>query len=56
MVANEFGRLAQVIKGRVKATDTIKFILKSDIPVDRLKDVTYIKFVCQVRTEKEEQN
>eukprot|EP00956_Cyclotella_meneghiniana_P018032 scaffold29803_cov40-Cyclotella_meneghiniana.AAC.1 len=54
--ANEFGRLAQGIKGRVKATDTIKFIRKSDIPPDRLKDVTYIKFVCQVRTEKEEPN
>eukprot|EP00804_Cyclotella_cryptica_P017742 CCRYP_001167-RA/>CCRYP_001167-RA protein AED:0.39 eAED:0.39 QI:0/0/0/1/0/0/5/0/585 len=38
--ANEFGRLAQGIKGRVKATDTIKFIPKSDIPPDRLKDVT----------------
>eukprot|EP00804_Cyclotella_cryptica_P001048 CCRYP_008349-RA/>CCRYP_008349-RA protein AED:0.36 eAED:0.38 QI:0/0/0/1/0/0/3/0/608 len=54
--ANEFGRLAQGIKGRVKATDTIKFIPKSDIPPDRLKDVTYIKFVCQVRTEKDEPN
>eukprot|EP00804_Cyclotella_cryptica_P002446 CCRYP_019168-RA/>CCRYP_019168-RA protein AED:0.13 eAED:0.13 QI:0/0/0/1/0.5/0.4/5/0/1227 len=54
--ANEFGRLAQGIKGRVKATDTIKFIRKSDIPYDRLKDVTYIKFVCQVRTEKAEPN
>eukprot|EP00804_Cyclotella_cryptica_P025968 CCRYP_002793-RD/>CCRYP_002793-RD protein AED:0.25 eAED:0.25 QI:0/-1/0/1/-1/1/1/0/824 len=54
--ANEFGRLAQGIKGRVKATDTIKFIQKGDIPPDRLKDVTYLKFVCQVRTEKEEPN
>jgi hypothetical protein len=54
--ANEFGRLAQGIKGRVKATDTIKFIRKGDIPPDRLKDVTYLKFVCQVRTEKEEPN
>ena len=54
--ANEFGRLAQGIKGRVKATDTIKFIRKSDIPLDRLKDVTYLKFVCTVRTEKEEPN
>jgi single-stranded DNA-binding protein len=54
--ANEFGRLAQGINGRVKATDTIKFIRKSEIPHDRLKDVTYIKFVCQVRTKKEEPN
>eukprot|EP00804_Cyclotella_cryptica_P008147 CCRYP_004624-RA/>CCRYP_004624-RA protein AED:0.13 eAED:0.13 QI:0/0/0/1/0/0/3/0/1209 len=54
--ANEFGRLAQGIKGRVKATVTIKFIHKSEIPADQLKDVTYIKFVCQVRTEKDEPN
>jgi hypothetical protein len=54
--ANEFGRLAQGIKGRVKATDTIKFMRKSEIPTDRLKDVTYIKFVCQVQTEKDEPN
>ena len=54
--ANEFGRLAQGIKGRVKATDTIKFIKKSEIPPDRLKDVTYLKFVCMVRTEKDEPN
>ena len=54
--ANEFGRLAQGIKGRVKATDTIKFIHKCEIPANQLKDVTYIKFVCQVRTEKDEPN
>ena len=54
--ANEFGRLAQGIKGRVKATDTIKFIRKNEIPADRLKDVTYLQFVCQVRTEKDEPN
>eukprot|EP00804_Cyclotella_cryptica_P017718 CCRYP_001158-RA/>CCRYP_001158-RA protein AED:0.36 eAED:0.36 QI:0/0/0/1/0/0/3/0/335 len=29
---------------------------ESDIPYDRLKNVTYIKFVCQVRTEKVEPN
>ena len=52
--ANECGRLAQGIKGRVKPTDTIKFIPKSKIPPDRLKDVTYIKFVCQVQTKKDE--
>ena len=54
--ANEFGWLAQGIKGRVKATDTIKFIRKSDIPYKRLKDVTYIKFVCEVQTEKAKPN
>jgi hypothetical protein len=50
--ADEFCRLAQGIGGRVKGTDTIKYIHKKDIPPDRLKDVTYIKFVCMVRTEK----
>jgi hypothetical protein len=32
----------------------MRFIHKHDIPVDRLKDVTYIKFVCTVRTEKKD--
>ena len=50
--ADEFGRLAQGIGGRIKGTDTIRFIHKHEIPADRLKDITYIKFVCNVRTEK----
>ncbi len=32
----------------------MRFIHKHEIPVDRLKDVTYIKFVCTVRTEKKD--
>ena len=52
--ADEFGRLAQGIKGRVKATDTIRFIHKHEVPADRFKDVTYIKFVCTIRTEKKD--
>ena len=54
--ANEFGRLAQGIGGRVKGTDTIRFIKKSEVPADRWRDITYIKFVCTVRTEKKEPN
>jgi hypothetical protein len=54
--ANEFDRLAQGKTGRVKATNTITFISKNDIPPERFKDVTYIRFVCQVRTEKKEPN
>ena len=50
--SNEFGRLAQGIEGRIKGTDTIRFIHKHEIPADRFKDVTYIKFVCTIRTEK----
>ncbi len=34
----------------------MRFIHKREIPVDRLKDVTYIKFVCTVRTEKKDPN
>ncbi len=37
--ADEFGRLAQGIGGRIKGTDTMRFIHKREIPVDRLKDV-----------------
>jgi hypothetical protein len=37
--ANEFGRLAQGLKdGRVKGTDTIKFIHKDQVPAERIKD------------------
>jgi hypothetical protein len=34
----------------------MRFITKHEIPADRLKDVTYIKFVCAVRTEKKNPN
>ncbi len=50
--ANEFGRLAQGIGGRVKGTNTIFFIPKGKVPLDRRKDVSYGKFVCKVRPEK----
>ena len=54
--ANEFGRLAQGIGGRVKGTDTVKFIPKHQVPDERMKYVTYGQFVCNVRPEKEEKN
>jgi hypothetical protein len=41
--ANEFGRLAQGVGGRIDGTNTIFFVHKHEIPQDRLKDVTYIK-------------
>ena len=48
--ANEFGRLAQGLKdGRVKGTNTIKFIRKDQIPQDRRKDVTYGSFSCDMK-------
>ncbi len=52
LAADEFGRLAQGIGGRIKGTDTIRFIHKREIPADRLQDVTYIKFMCTMRTKK----
>ena len=54
--ANEFGRLAQGVGGRIKGTNTITFIRKSDVPHDRRKDVTYGQFVCTIRPEKEEKH
>ena len=55
--ANEFGRLANGVGGRIKnPTNTIKFIHKHEVPRDRRKDVTYGQFVCTVRPEKAESN
>ena len=54
LAATKFGQLAQGIDGRVKGMDTVRFIQKHEVPADRFKDVTYIKFVCQVRTEKKD--
>jgi hypothetical protein len=46
--ANEFGRLAQGVGKRIDGTNTIFFVHKHEIPQDRLKDVTYIKFVLSI--------
>ena len=54
--ANEFGRLANGVGGRVKGTNTIKFIQKRDTPHDRRKDVTYGQFVCTIQPKKAEQH
>eukprot|EP00804_Cyclotella_cryptica_P002421 CCRYP_004115-RA/>CCRYP_004115-RA protein AED:0.38 eAED:0.38 QI:0/0/0/1/0/0/2/0/346 len=54
--ANEFGRLAQGVGSRIKGTNTIRFIAKSNIPVEHRKDSTYGQFVCTVQPEKQEQN
>ena len=54
--ANEFGRLAQGDGGQIKGTNTIHFIQKDEIPLDWRRDVTFLKFVCMVRTEKAEPN
>ena len=46
--ANEFGRLANGVGGRIKGTNTIKFVRLSDIPKGRRRNVTYGQFVCTV--------
>jgi hypothetical protein len=52
--ANEFGRLAQGVRGRVTGTNTIFFIQKDHVPIDRRKDVTYGSFACELKQNKEE--
>ena len=55
--ANEFGHLANGVKGRIKnTTNTIRFIRRKDIPGYRRKGVTYGSFVCNVRNEKAEKD
>lgn len=51
-LSNEWGRLAQGNVHGVKATDTIDFIHKSKVPVDR--KVTYGSFVCDYRPLKDD--
>ena len=52
--ANEFGRLGNSVSGRIKGTNTIKFIRLQDVKKGRMKDVTYGKLLCLVRPEKAE--
>jgi hypothetical protein len=52
--ANKFGRLAQGIGGRVKGTDTIRFIKRNEIPADQKP--TYPRFVCEIKPHKVEVN
>jgi hypothetical protein len=54
--ANKFGGLANGVGNRVKATKTIEFMHKCNVPQSRIKDVTYDSFVCNVRNEKSEKN
>jgi hypothetical protein len=52
--ANELGRLAQGVADRETGTNTITFILKSDIPDDRQHDVTYGRICVDYRPQKKE--
>ena len=51
-MSNELGRLAQGNIYGVKATDTIDFIFKGDVPAN--KAVTYANFVCDFKPLKSE--
>jgi hypothetical protein len=52
--ANEFGRLAQGVGGRIDCTNTIRFIPSKDLPHGQT--ATYPRFVCSERPQKEERN
>jgi hypothetical protein len=52
--ANEFGQLAQGVGGRIQGTNTIFFIYKHQVPADRWRDITYAKFVCELKPNKKE--
>ena len=44
----EIGRLAQGQKGIVEGTDALFFIPKSEVPPERLKDITHAR-ICQLQ-------
>ena len=50
--ANEFGRLTKGLKRGIQGTENMKFIQKHEVPYD--KKVTYARFVCDYRPQKEE--
>ncbi len=56
-LANEFGRLANGIGGKIKSpTNTIKFIYQHEVPKKQKQNVTYGQFVCTVPPKKAEPN
>ena len=50
--SNEFGRLTKGLKREIKGTETMQFIQNHEVPHD--KTVTYKRFVCDYRPQKEE--
>ncbi len=46
----------QGVGARIKGTDTIFFIRKHQVPEDRWKDITYAKFVCELKPNKAKVN
>ena len=51
-LANELGRLTNDVHGRIRATNNISFILRSDIPSDR--KITYANFIYDYHPHKSE--
>ncbi len=49
---NEFGQLAQGDGGQIKGTNTIYFVHKHQVKQDRWRDITYAKFVCELKPNK----
>ncbi len=52
----ELGCLAQLIPGVSKGTDTIVFIRREEVPIDRIKDVTHGHVCVYYRPEKDDPN
>ncbi len=52
----ELGRLAQGIHGVSKGTDTIAFIQWEEVPIDRMKEVTYGRMCINYHPEKDNPN
>ena len=53
---NEVGRLAQGMPVRVKVTDTLFFVRKTDVPAQRWRDITYGRIVVSYRPSKDDPN
>lgn len=43
-----------MLPGIVEGTDTLCFVVKEQIPKDRLKDAVHVRIVCNERPEKED--
>jgi hypothetical protein len=56
LYTTELGRLAQGIPGVSEGTNTIVFITRDEIPMDRLKNVTYGCICANYRPEKADPN
>ena len=54
--AKELGRLLNGVGGRIKGTNTIKYIRMQEVKKGQMKDVTYGQFLCLIRPEKAEPN